>query len=211
MNLNWIYSAGQNPWRPVLEILRGTGVDGMLFMAATFTPEEYAGFWLTGEDPNSAIGKKIVAEWTDWYRAKNMECFAFGHLILRSRASSKNWFTIFHMDGEIQQNVGEQVEQLFQAQDQLEAWERGEELLDVAFLQNEVQIISSDPENAIVAKRSDFKFKVQIHTVTADALHHFDGHVTAREALAKSACEVPTSKYFHDLKLLLQFGMIKMR
>jgi len=208
INLSWIFATNEEPWQPLMEVIQNTGLDGMLFLAADFTPERYAEFWLSAD--GSLVKREKVNEYASWYRNRGMEHIALGHLILRSRKTSKNWFTVFGLNTRIQKDVGEKVEQLFCAQDQLEAMGTPEDLLDVVFHQTGIQIISSGDDKTIAEDQSDFKFQIPIHSATAQAIKCFNGKKSAREALLTAGCESITSaEFLREIQLLLQFGMIQ--
>lgn len=210
INLSWTYSVGQKPWQPVMDAIRKTGLDGILFLAADFTPERYADFWLSTED--TSVEKEIVSEWESWFRSKGMEHIALGHLILRSRKTAKNWFTVFRLDTRIQQDVGERVELLFCAQDQLEAMRTPQDLLDAVFHQAGIQITTSEEGRTIAMDPSGFRFQILIHPATAQAIQGFNGKKSAREAHMKAGCEpITRAEYLQEIQLLLQFGMIQVK
>lgn len=202
INLSWTHPVYQNPWEKVMDAIQGTGMDGMLFLAADFTAEEYAAFWLEGQDEK-------IDEWAGWYRSHGMERIALGHLVLHSRPSSKNWFTIFRLDAEIQNDVGEYVEQLFHAQDQIEALQNPrDEILDAVFQCKGLQILPSDNSKVILVEPSEFQLKLQISASTMEVLKWLDGRKTLHTVFSEMNQKC-TQLHLREIQLLMQFGMLQ--
>lgn len=212
INLCWTHSTNQNPWEPVQKAIRWIGMDGMLFLARDFTPEEYAEFWLVGNHRNSVAFNGQILTWADWYRSQGMERITLGHLVMRARPSIKNWFVIFRLDCEISQDSGDQVALLFRAQDRLDRLRNPGDILHAAFLSRRLRVQPLEGL-AVITESSAFNFTIQVHQAAAEAIRLFDGQISAQDAFKKTGDHhTPTSKaYLHDLQLLMQFGMIEMK
>lgn len=201
LNISWTYRAGQNPWQPLTTSLRKTGLDALLFLAADLRPEEYATLWVPPER---------VSQWAGWYKSQGMERFALGHLALRARKSPENFFVIFRLDSEIKQDVGEAMERLFAAQDQLDALERSGGWLACVMSPREIQFGRGDGDSVVVSDSSGLGLKLRIRTVTAGCVGWLDGKLSIAEALSSLAPEdIPA--VLSELKSLLQFGLLEIK
>lgn len=201
LNMSWTHWADQNPWQPPMTSLRKTGLDALLFLAADLRPEEYAALWAPPER---------VSQWAGWYKSQGMERFALGHLVLRARKSPENFFVIFRLDSEIKQDVGEAVERLFDAQDQLEALERSGGWLTCVMSRREIQFGRGEGDSVVVSDSSGLGLKLRIRTVTAGCVGRLDGALSIAEALSPLAPEdVPA--VLSELKSLLQFGLLEIK
>jgi hypothetical protein len=201
LNLSWVNQANQNPWQPLMTSLRKTGLDALLFLASDLSPEGYASLW-------APSGK--ADQWTEWYQSHGMERFALGHLVLRARKSAENFFAIFRLDSEIKQDVGETVERLFKAQDQLEAMERSGGWLTCVMSQQGIQFGREEAGSVVVSDSSGLDLKLRIHAVTAGCMQLFDGARSVGETISHCATE-HISLVLSELKLLLQFGMLEIK
>jgi hypothetical protein len=139
-----------------------------------------------------------------------MERFALGHLVLRARKSAENFFAIFRLDSTIKQDVGEAVERLFKAQDQLEALERSGGWLTCVMSRRGIQFGREEAGSVVVSDSSGLDLKLRIQTVTAGCMERFDGTLTISETLSTLALEdIPV--VLGELKLLFQFGMLEIK
>jgi hypothetical protein len=199
LNLSWVHQANQNPWQPLMASLQRTGLDAVLFLASDLPPEDYANLW-------APSGK--ADRWAGWYQSHGMERFTLGHLVLRARKSAENFFVIFRLDSEIKQDVGEAVERLFKAQDQLEALERSGGWLTCVMSRLGIQFGRDEAGSVIVSNSTELGLKVRIHAATAGCVQRFNGALTVGEALSTLAPEdIPV--VLGELKLLFQFGMLE--
>jgi methylase of polypeptide subunit release factors len=120
---NWLHVTGEGWQERVASWLAGTGLDAWVLQREVTDPMSYVNLWLSdaGEADPHGPGRRLAAQWLDWFDANKVEAVGFGVVNLRRSGHADPVVRIEELRQPFEQRLGDQVGPWFDRQDWLRA------------------------------------------------------------------------------------------
>jgi methylase of polypeptide subunit release factors len=220
MVFDWAHVKGQ-PWQQRLSAwCEESGCDAWVMRWETKDISEYAQHWNRAWK-NEAAFADIYQRWMTWYAEQGIEAVSSGMITMRKISTRPNWFRADDAPGDFNTSVGDDVQQLFESTEWLQASD--EELLNTCFklhpavcLDQKLQQASGTWEiaSANLRRREGIPYQGEVDSLTANLLPECDGSATYGDLLLslaannhRTVAEI-TPVYLDVLRRLLRRGFL---
>jgi SAM-dependent methyltransferase len=206
---NWVHERVEPWWQPLRTSLAGLEVDAWLIYNGSKDPEAYAGMWLKNEQESA----KTKEDWLKWYNNQRIEQIALGAVILRRRSSGINWVCAAGVTRSLETPAGEQLSQLFAAQDYLADLANNEAFHDEVLTPVNVDIQFTEEGSAQAVSTSGLFFQASIQPHTAQVIRHLDGKSSLCDAIQNTGWKLgdapdPDKALLDEIQTMLGLGML---
>ena len=206
---NWVQDAGRPIWQPVRQALLGLPVDSWLIHNGSKNASEYADMWLDIPKTEQPAYDKKKADWLAWYRDQQIEMIALGALTLRRREAAGNWSCSASVPTPLSSAAGDQLFDLFTAQDALASMQ-GADALEKARL-----VCCSQPGFEVIPldagrwrlHTGGMQLAAEVSAGTLKVIRLLDGVRTLSEA--KHLAKTGEMNLDSDIRLLISLGLLK--
>ena len=130
---NWTHRREQQWSDPLGQWVQDNGCGTLLLYYGSEDPLTYADRWnqpLRSADPGAY--EQTLDRWADYYQRSGIEAIAFGAVVLR-RSSGRGWVQMVPLPSNAQSPAGDQLQNMFAAQDYLAGLESAQDLLAGTF------------------------------------------------------------------------------
>jgi methylase of polypeptide subunit release factors len=203
---NWILANGQPYWQPVVLALNGLPVDTLLIHNATKIPAEYVEMWIDVPRTDPAAYEEKKKDWLAWYQAQQIELIAMGAVNLRRRTTGRNWSCGATVKSSLSAPAGQQIFELFQAQDDLSARESAPALEGARLVCRQPIQTTQLSTRRVLVQTSGMELSGEVSSNTIDVIHYMDGRNTLLEAIQLS--KVSPENIDGDIRLLISLGIL---
>ncbi len=124
---NWALADGEDPARPPLSWVEGTGCDALVLQRGTQDVLSYAAQWNRGPDAEAYAA--ALDRWLAYYAERGVSRIGLGAVVLRRRTGGTTWARACELPGAPLGPAHDHVLRLFEAGDLLAAREGEEALL----------------------------------------------------------------------------------
>jgi len=206
--ISWVNKQGEPWWALSNEMLQCAHTDSWLNHNGSKTPLEYAAMWIS-TDPKKEPEKHAVEKekWANWYRSQGLHQFELGVMTLRKRSTGKNWSAAIEVKKFLSKSMGEELNQLFENQDELE---NQPDLLNAKFILRNLEI---DSQKQMAHTIKGFLFQTKLSANTIKVLNELNNGVTLGQAIKRVAGKKSSLKdgpqTLEEITQLLNFGMLK--
>src|SRR5258706_369303 len=206
--ITWI-NRGSEPWWALLKEMRQCAqTDSWLNHNGSRSADEYAAMWIsTDAKKEPKKYSKEIVEWTNWDRSQGYVQFELGAMTMRHRFHGKNWCIATEVKKFLSDSLGEELNQLFENQDDLE---NQANLLDAKFIVHNLEI---EPKKLLARTIKGFLFQTKISAYTLNVVNELRDRITLREAIKRAAGKIgfleDQNQTVMEITQLLNFGMLK--